>query len=81
MNEYKNGLAFEDNLLKEIIKSQLNELIKLDVIDNSIVYVNSISIKNTKYNTPKFFSMNKFSNEKYNKSNNSYKLGIYTTSN
>ena len=46
-----------NNLLKEIMKSQVNELIKLDAIDNSIVSVDSTPIKaNTKYNNPKCFS-------------------------
>ena len=44
------------------MKSQVNELIKLDAIDNSIVSVDSTPIKaNTKYNNPKCFSKNKFS--------------------
>lgn len=51
------------------MKSQVNELIKLDAIDNSIVSVDSTPIKaNTKYNNPKCFSKNKFSNEKHPKS-------------
>ena len=57
------------------MKSQVNELIKLDAIDNSIVSVDSTPIKaNTKYNNPKCFSKNKFSNEKHPKSDKDCKL-------
>lgn len=69
-------------MLKEIIKSQVNELIKLDAIGNSIVYVDLPSIKaNTKYNNPKCFSKNKFSNEKHPKLDNDCKLGVHTANN
>ena len=72
----------DNNLLKEIMKSQVNELIKLDAIDNSIVSVDSTPIKaNTKYNNPKCFSKNKFSNEKPPKSDKDCKLGVHTANN
>ena len=72
----------DNNLLKEIMKSQVNELIKLDAIDNSIVSVDSTPIKaNTKYNNPKCFSKNKFSNEKHPKSDKDCKLGVHTANN
>ena len=72
----------DNNLLKEIMKSQVNELIKLDAIDNSIVFVDSTPIKaNTKYNNPKCFSKNKFSNEKHPKSDKDCKLGVHTANN
>lgn len=61
--------------LKEIMKSQVMHLIKLGAIDNSIVSIDSTPIKaNTKYNNPKCFSKNKFSNEKHPKSDKDCKL-------
>ena len=65
--------------IHEIMKSQVNKLIKLDAIDNSIVSVDSPHIKtNTKYNNQKCFYKNKFYNEKHSKSDKDCKLGVHT---
>lgn len=68
--------------LKEIMKSQVKTLIKLNAIDNAILSIDSTPIKaNTKYNNEKCFSKKKFSKDNPPKSDKDCKLGVHTANN
>ncbi|WP_027639085.1 transposase [Clostridium cadaveris] len=73
---------FDNNTLKKIMKNQVNSLKKLEIIDNSVVSVDTTPIlANTKFNNPKCFSKNKFNKENHLKSDKNCKLGVHTANN
>lgn len=73
---------FQNTTLKEIMKNQVNLLVNLNIISNSIVSIDSTPIKaNTKYNNVKCFSKNKFSKDHQPKSDKDCRLGVHTANN
>lgn len=64
------------------MKNQVNSLKKLEIIDNSVVSVDTTTIlANTKFNKPKCFNKNKFNKENHPKPDKDCKLKFHTANN
>jgi IS5 family transposase len=71
-----------NNVLKEIMKSQVLELVKMKLIDGSFIGLDATpNIANTKLNNPKSFIPNKFDKNNHPKSDKDCSLGVHTASN
>ena len=72
----------DNELLKEVMESQVLRLNELEFIDNSFVSCDGTPIfANTKQNNAKSFASNKFSKDNPPKSDPDCKLGVHTASN
>ena len=72
----------DNNILKNIMKSQVLKLVELEFVDNSFVSCDATPVfANTKQNNPKSFVSNKFNKDNYLKSDLDCKSGVYTASN
>ena len=73
---------FDNNILKQIMKNQVLQCYKHEIIESDIICVDSTPIKaNTKYNNPKCFSNNKFKKSNQPKSDKDCRLGVHTANN
>lgn len=72
----------DNQILKEIMQSQVLELARLGIIDTSFLGLDSTPVAaNTKQNNPKSFQRNKFSKSNHPKADNDCGLGVHTASN
>jgi len=72
----------DNQILKEIMKSQVLKLVEFGLIDTSFIGLDSTpEMANTKQNNPKFFTRNKFNPENQPKSDKDCRLGVHTASN
>lgn len=72
----------DNQILKDIMKSQVLKLAELGIIDTSFIGLDSTpEMANTKQNNPKSFMSNKFKPENQPKSDNDCRLGVHTASN
>ena len=73
---------FDNNILKNLMKNQVQKLIGMDVITGEVLSVDSTPIKaNTKFNNEKCFSKKKFCKNNPPKSDHDCKLGVHTANN
>ena len=73
---------FDNNILSDIMKSQVSFLADKAVIDSSFIGLDSTPIAaNTSQNNPKSFVKNKFKPDNIPKSDKDCKLGVHTASN
>ena len=73
---------FDNNILSDIMKSQVSFLADKAVIDSSFIGLDSTPIAaNTSQNNPKSFVKNKFKPDNLPKSDKDCKLGVHTASN
>ena len=71
-----------NNILKEIMKTQVLQLVEMKLIDGSFIGLDSTpSAANTKLNNPKSFIPNKFDKDNPPKSDTDCSLGVRTASN
>ena len=72
----------DNNVLKEVMKGQVLELVEMKLIDGSFSGLDSTpNAANTKQNNPKCFIPNKFDKENRPKSDKDCSLGVHTASN
>lgn len=72
----------DNDILKEVMQSQVLKLAELGYIDTSFIGLDSTPISaNTKHNNPKTFTKNKFKKDSPPKSDRDCKLGVHTASN
>jgi hypothetical protein len=72
----------DNAILKEVMKSQVLELVEMKLIDGSFIGLDSTpNAANTKQNNPKSFMSNKFDKENPPKSDKDCSLGVHTASN
>lgn len=72
----------DNELLQEIMHSQVFKLAELGIIDTSFIALDSTPVSaNTKHNNPKSFISNKFSKENPPASDKDCTLGVHTASN
>jgi len=72
----------DNNILKDVMKSQVLELARLGIIDTSFIGLDSTpEMANTKQNNPKSFTKNKFNPKKQPKADKDCRLGVHTASN
>ena len=72
----------DNNILKNLMKSQVLELSEMGIIDTSFIALDSTPISaNTSQNNPKSFKKNKFSKDNQPKNDKDCKLGVHTASN
>ena len=72
----------DNDLLKQIMQSQVLKLAELGIIDTSFIGLDSTPVAaNTKLNNPKSFSKNKFSKDNHPTSDKDCELGVHTASN
>jgi hypothetical protein len=72
----------DNNLLKEVMQSQVLTLSKMGYIDTSFIGLDSTPVMaNTKQNNPKSFVKSKFSKSNQPKSDKDCTLGVHTASN
>ena len=72
----------DNNILKNLMKNQVQKLIGMDVITGEVLSVDSTPIKaNTKFNNEKCFSKKKFCKNNPPKSDHDCKLGVHTANN
>lgn len=73
---------FDNDILKNLMKNQVQKLIGMDVITGEVLSVDSTPIKaNTKFNNEKCFSKKKFCKNNPPKSDHDCKLGVHTANN
>ena len=73
---------FDNNILKNLMKNQVQKLIGMDVITGEVLSVDSTPIKAiTKFNNEKCFSKKKFCKNNPPKSDHDCKLGVHTANN
>lgn len=71
-----------NNILKEVMKTQVLELVEMKLVDGSFVGLDSTpNAANTKLNNPKSFIPNKFDKDNPPKSDTDCSLGVRTASN
>ena len=72
----------DNNILKEIMKTQVLELAEMKLLDGSFIGLDATpNIANTKLNNPKSFIPNKFDKDNSPKSDTDCTLGVHTASN
>ena len=72
----------DNQLLKNIMSSQVKKLEAMGIIDTSFIALDSTPVNaNTKLNNPKSFAKNKFSKDNQPKSDYDCGLGVHTASN
>lgn len=72
----------DNDLLKNLMQSQVLKLSEMGVIDTSFIALDSTPVNaNTHQNNPKSFSKNKFAKDNQPKSDKDCRLGIHTASN
>lgn len=72
----------DNNILKNLMKSQVLKLAEMGIIDTSFIALDSTPISaNTSQNNPKSFKKNKFSKDNQPKNDKDCKLGVHTASN
>lgn len=73
---------FDNNLLSDIMKSQVLLLAQKGIVDTSFIGLDSTPISvNTSQNNPKSFLSNKFSLDSQRRANHDCKLSVHTASN
>lgn len=71
-----------NDLLKKLMKSQVQKLSEMGIIDTSFIALDSTPVNaNTRQNNPKSFAKNKFSKDNQPKSDKDCGLGVHTASN
>ncbi len=71
-----------NQILKDIMQSQVLKLVQLGVIDTSFIGLDSTAcMANTKLNNPKSFAKNKFAKGNQPRSDKDCRLGVHTASN
>jgi len=71
-----------NNILKEIMKTQVLELVEMKLLDGSFIGLDATpNAANTKLNNPKTFALNKFDPNNHPKSDADCTLGVRTASN
>lgn len=72
----------DNDILKNLMRSQVSELSEMGIIDKSFIALNSTPIcASTSQNNPKSFKKNKFSKSNQPKNDKECKLGVHTVSN
>lgn len=72
----------DNNILKNLMKSQVLKLAETGIIDTSFIALDSTPISaNTSQNNPKSFKKNKFSKDNQPKNDKDCRLGVHTASN
>lgn len=72
----------DNNILKELMKSQVMKLSEMGIINTSFIALDSTPISaNTSQNNPKSFKKNKFSKDNQPKNDKDCRLGVHTASN
>lgn len=72
----------DNQVLKDIMRSQVLELAKLGIIDTSFIGLDSTPVAaNTSHNNPKSFRKDKFKKENHPKADRDCGLGVHTASN
>jgi hypothetical protein len=72
----------DNQILKDIMRSQVLKLAELGIIDTSFIGLDSTpEMANAKQNNPKSFAANKFSKDNQPKSDQDCRLGVHTASN
>jgi hypothetical protein len=72
----------DNNMLQEIMQSQVLKLAELGIIDTSFIALDSTPVSaNTKHNNSKAFMNNKFSKDNHPTSDKDCSLGVHTASN
>ncbi|MCD8006937.1 MAG: transposase [Oscillospiraceae bacterium] len=72
----------DNDLLKEVMRSQVLELSRLGIIDTSFISLDSTPVAaNTHQNNPKSFSKGKFAKDNQPRSDKDCGLGVHTASN
>ena len=72
----------DNQVLKEIMQSQVLKLVELGIVDTSFIGLDSTpQMANTKQNNPKSFAKNKFAKDNQPKADADCRLGLHTASN
>ena len=75
-------LKLNNQILKDVMQTQVLKLAKLGIIDASFMGLDSTpQMANTKQNNPKSFAKNKFANDNHPKADVDCRLGVHTASN
>ena len=73
---------FDNDVLKNVMKDQVKECNKLNLVDNCCIALDSTPIKaNVSNNNPKSFKKNKFSKSNKPKADKTCQLGVHSASN